>query len=272
MIKQFLKFGSVIALVLVLGACEKATIPTPQVDWHTYIRKWSNVNASASDISRIVITRRAIGRISLQVWGRCGSEVCEKALFSFTDAELKETTLPIQMPTDNGLLSLSLGTTDTRKLELKATDENSNFETKFFSWEPTASFFEQVTQTDARSLEMSDMPINAVPGDPDNLLVSGTILVFETSERHLGKIQVIGNSHYLSIRWQLWSDDGTLSPLVDYFPIYKTGYYDLDQGKEDDSPDHRYSDFYWSVEDQTLRWLEPVNAATFATYHLERVN
>ena len=101
--------------------------------------------------------------------------MCEKALFSFTDSELKETTLPIQMQTDNGLLSLSLGTTDTRKLELKAADENSNFEAKFFSWEPTASFFEQVTQPAARSLQMTDMPINAVPGDPDNLLVSGTI-------------------------------------------------------------------------------------------------
>lgn len=272
MIKQILKFGFLIALVLILGSCEKATIPSPQVDWHTYIGKWGNVNASANDISRIVITRRDIGRISLQVWGSCGTEVCEKGLFSFTDLELKESTLLIQVPIDNDLVSLSLSTTESRKLELKAVDDNTGFETQFFAWEPTASFFEQVTQTDARSLQMTDMPINAVPGGPDNLLVSGTILVFQTSERRLGKIQVIGNSHYLSIRWQLWSDDGTLSPLVDYFPVYKTGYYDLDQGKEDESSDHLYSDFYWSMEDQTLRWLEPVNAATFATYHLERVD
>ena len=272
MIKQYWKFAFMVSLVLALGSCEKADNLRPRIDWHTYTGKWKNVNASANDISRIILTRREIGRITMQVWGRCGTEVCQTGLFSFTEAELKEQTLPIQLQIDGEPVSLSLGATESRKLELKAIDENSGFDTQFFSWEPTASFFEQVTATDVRSLEMTDTPINAGPDHPDNLLVSGTIMVFQTSDRKLGKIQVISNSHYLSIRWQTFAADGTPSPLVDYFPLYKTGYYDLDEGKEDESTDHLYSDFYWSLEDRTIRWLQPVNASTFAAYHLERRN
>ena len=78
-----------------------------------------------------------------------------------------------------------------------------------------------------------------------------------------------GNDFFLSIRWQTWSPDGTIYQFSDYFPIYKIGYYDLDYGKMDNSSNHLYSDFYWSIEAQTIRWLEPLNGAAFAIYHLE---
>ena len=272
MIKQCWEFGFVIALVIVLGSCEKAIIPTPQINWHNYTGKWENINAVAYNIDQIIITRREIGRISVQLWDNCGMEICERDLFSYSESDLNEPTLPINILWNNQELPLRLGITASGKLELKAMEDNSGFETQYFSWMQTASFYEQVTQTDARSVQMANARINGDPGDPDNVLISGSIIVFQTNKRRLGKIQVIGNDFYLSLRWQIWSPDGTTYQLIDYFPVYKTGYYDLDLGKEDDSSDHRYSDFYWSLEDQTMRWLEPLNAATFALYHMDKRN
>jgi len=270
MIKQFLEIGFVIALVIILGSCEKAIIPGPQINWHAYTGNWENINAFAYNIDRIIITRREIGRISVQLWGSCGMEVCERALFSYSESDLNEPALPMHILWNNQELPFRLGITASGKLELKAMEVNSGaFETQYFSWVQTASFYQQVTQADAGSVNLADTRINGSPRGLGNQLTSGSILVFQTNERRLGKIQVHGNDLFLSLRWQTWSPDGTIYRLSDYLPVYKSGYYDLDVGKVDDSPDHRYSDFYWSLEDQTIRWLEPLNGAAFALYHLK---
>lgn len=267
MIKQFLAFGFVIALVITLGSCEKAIIPPPQINWQAYIGNWENINASAYDIDRIIITRKEISRISVQLWGSCGTKACRRGLFSYSGSDLNESTLPMHILWNNQELPLSLGITASGKLELKAMEDHSAaFETQYFSWEPTASFYRQLTQADARSVNLAATRINGAPWDTDNQLTSGSILIFQTNEGRLGKIQVHGNDLFLSLRWQIWSSDGTIYRSSNYFPVYKSGYFDLDDGKLDDSSDHRYSDFYWSHEDRTL---EPLNGAAFALYHLE---
>lgn len=267
---QLLNFTLVIVLGLTVGACEKAIIPPPQIDWQDFIGNWENVNGFANSIDRITITSRVKGRISVQLWGKCDREVCELALFSYGESELTAPSLPMKVLWNDRELSLRLEMTASGKMELKAMDADSGiFETQFYSWMQTSSFFGQVEQVDARSLDLANDRINGSPRDPDNLLTSGNILVFQTNEGRLGKIQVRGNDFYLSIRWTLWSSDGTIFQSIDYFPVYKIGYYDLDHGKLDDSPDHRYSDFYWSIDDQVIRWLEPLNGAGFALYHQE---
>lgn len=268
--KRFLKFGGVIALAISLGACEKAVIPIPQVNWYDYTGHWENINASPADLDRISITRRAIGQISVQLWGTCGTEVCERALFTYSESELKEASLPLHIHWNKQELPARLGITASGKMELKAIADTPNtFDTQYFFWMQTASFYQQVTQTDARSLYLADTRINGAPRHPDNQLTAESILIFQTNEGRLGKIQVHSNDLYLSLRWQIWSPDGTVHRVKDYFPVYKSGYYDLDDGKVDDTPDHRYSDFYWSLENQAARWLEPLNGAAFAVYHLQ---
>lgn len=259
-----------IALVIILGSCEKAIIPTPQINWHAYTGKWENVNALANNIDRIIITRKEIGQISVQIWGSCGTEVCELGLFSYSESDFDEPTLPMRILWNNQEVPLHLGVTVSGKLELKAVENHSDaFDPQYFSWVQTASFYQQVTQADARSVPLAATRINGSPRDPDNQLTPGSILVFQTSEGRLGKIQVHGNDFFLSLRWQTWSPDGTIYQSGNYLPIYKIGYYDLDRGKMDDSSDHRYSEFYWSIEAPTIRRLEPLNGAAFAVYHLE---
>lgn len=270
MIKQFLEFGFVIALVIILGSCEKAIIPPPQTNWGSYIGNWENVNAFAGNINRITISIRERGQFSVQVWGSCGVEECEWGLFSYSESDINEPTLPMNIIWNKQEFSLRLGITASGKMELKAMEGSSNaLETQYFSWVQTGSFFQQIEQADARSLLLANTRINGSPGDPDNQLTSGNILIFQTNEGRLGKIQVRGNDHYLSLRWQIWAPDGTIHRSFDYYPFHRIGYYDLDQGKLDDSSDHRYSEFYWSLESQTIRWLEPLNGAGFALYHLE---
>lgn len=270
MLKQLLKFGWVIALLITLVSCEKTMIPPPQINWYDYIGKWENINAFSDNIDQIIITRRKPGQLSVQLWGSCGTEVCERGLFSYSESDLDETTLPMPLTWNKQELPLSLSITTDGKLELKALEDHSgDFETQYFSWVQAASFYEQVTQVDARSLLLTAIQINGSPGDPDNRLISKNILIFQTNEGRLGKIQVHGNDFFLSLRWQTWSPDGTIYYSTDYFPVYKSGYYDLDHGEIDETSDYRYSDFYWSLENQTIRWLEPVNGAGFALYHLE---
>jgi hypothetical protein len=266
---QLLKFGLVIALGMIWGSCNKADIPTPQISWHAYTGNWENINAFAANISRITITNRERGQISVQLWGSCGQEICEWALLSYSEPDLNEAFLPIHFLRDGREWSLRLSITASGKLELAPLQGNPGpFDTQYFSWMQTASFYQQVGQVDARSLDLAAKRINGSPRDPDNLLYSGTILVFQTNEGRLGKIQVHSNDSFLSLRWQIWSADGTIHQSIDYYPLYKIGYYDLDHGKMDDSPDHLYSDFFWSLEGQTIRWLEPLNGAAFAVYHL----
>ena len=268
--KQFLEFGFVITLVIILGSCEKAIIQPPQINWQAYTGNWENINAYDYNIDRIIITRKKIGRLSVELWGSCGLEVCKRGLFSYSLSELNEPTLPMQVLWNDQELPLRLGRTASGKLELKAMEDNSGaFETQYFSWMRTTSFYQQVTQADARNVHLAGTRIKGGPGDPENQLTSGSILIFQTNEGRLGKIQIHGNDVILSLRWQTWSPDGTIYRSSDYFPVYKSGYFDLDDGKVDDSSDHQYSDFYWSHENQMIRWLEPLNGAAFALYHLE---
>lgn len=268
--KNILAFGLLITLGIFWGSCKKAITPTPQISWQTYIGNWENINAFGATIDRITITNRKKGQITVQLWGRCGEEVCEWGLFSYNGPDLRASTLPMDILWNDEELSLQLSVTESGKLELKAMEDNSGiFEPQYFSWLQTASFYQQVVQADAASLLLANTRINGSPRDPDNQLTSGSILVFQTNEGRLGKIQVHGNDFFLSVRWQIWSPDGAIHHLIDYFPVYKIGYYDLDQGKMDDSSDHLYSDFYWSLEGGTIRWLEPLNGAAFAMYHLE---
>lgn len=270
MIKQFLKLGFVLALAVTLGSCEKEIVQPPQINWNTYTGNWENVNAFGSNIDRIIITRREVGKITVQLWGSCGMEACERGLFSYSESDLNEPTLPMNIIWNNQELPLRLSITASGKMELKTTEDNSGlFDTQYYSWAETASFYQQVTQEDAGSVHLVSTPINGSPQDPDNRLTSGSILVFQTNEGRLGKIQIHGNDHFLSIRWQTWSPDGTVYQFSDYLPLHKIGYYDLEYGQLDESSNHKYSDFYWSIENHIIRWLEPANGAAFAIYHLE---
>lgn len=270
MIKHLPKFGFLFALIMIWGSCEKESPPRPQVSWGDYIGKWENINAFTADLHRIIITQKERGQLSVQLLGSCGMELCEQGLFSYRQSELKESNLSMQILWKEQELQLRLSLTTSGKLELAAMgDLSDTFETQYFSWVQTASFYQQITQEDVRPVYLAGTPINGGPWDPDNQLTPGSILIFQTNERRLGKIQVRGNGSYLSIQWQTWDADGTIYQSSNYFPLHKIGYYDLDNGQLDDTPDHRYSDFYWSLEGQRIRWLEPLNGAAFALYHLE---
>jgi hypothetical protein len=270
MIKKLLEVGMLIALIMMTGSCKKELMPAPQINWANYTGNWENVNAFGDKLNRITISRRAKGQLSVQLWGSCGMEECERGLFTYDGSDLNQASLPMRVFWNRQDVAINLTTTASGKLELKAMDNNTgSFEAQYFSWMQTASFYQQVTQTDAGSLLLTSKPINGSPRDPDNQLTSGSILVFQTSEGRLGKMQVHGNDFFLSVRWVTWSPDGAIHHFIDYYPVYRSGYYDLDDGKWDDSADHRYSEFYWSLEDQTIRWLEPLNGAAFALYHLK---
>lgn len=259
-----------ILLLIALGSCEKASIPPPRISWETYLGKWENINAFASSIDRIIITRKEAGRLSVQLLGSCGAEECEWGLFSYDRTELHDPVLLLPVFRDQQESLLQLRETESGKLELAALEGNPTaFETQYFTSAQSASFYQQLTFADARSVQLADTRINGGPEHPDNQLTSGSILIFQTNESRLGKIQVRGNDFYLSLRWQSWSADGEVDRSFDYYPFYKSGYYDLDDGKLDETPDHRYSEFYWSLESKVIRWLEPVNGTTFALYHLE---
>ncbi|PHN08146.1 hypothetical protein CRP01_02155 [Flavilitoribacter nigricans DSM 23189 = NBRC 102662] len=260
-----------ITLLIILSSCKKEISPPAQTNWYGYIGNWENVNAFAGSIDRITITQRAIDQLSVQLWSSCGTEACETGLFSYSQSDLREAVLPMKVLVDNQELSVGLRVSASGKLELKAIEDKAGaFEPQFFSWAQTASFYQQVGPADARSMLLTTNRINGSPRDPDNLLTSGSILIFQTNQGRLGKIQVHGNDFYLSLRWQIWAEDGTIYRSFDRFPFYKIGYYDLDEGQLDESADHLYSDFFWSLDNnQSIRWLEPLNGAAFAVYHLK---
>ena len=102
-----------------------------------------------------------------------------------------------------------------------------------------------------------------------NELTPGTILVFQTNEGRWGKMQVRANSEIFTFRWKTWNTDGSLHAQSDYLKARHGRFYDLNLGRELETPGHCDGDFMWMQLSLNERNIAPNCKAAFGLYHLE---
>ncbi len=258
--------------LFVLGSllsCEKSSLSTNNsTSLETFAGRWENTIAQTTGLTRLTITQKIPGQISVQLWRSCGPDNCNLGNYSSSINDLADGIISLPLTWNDIPIDVELSLSESGKLEAKtASNTAANFETQFFTRTEASSFFQQIDIADARSVNLSPLRINGSNSEL-NFLRPGTIIVYQTNEGRYGKIQIRGNDDILTMRWNTWDTDGTTYQENDYLPLKNNTYYDIDIGKEDLGEAKFLSDFLWINKGKSERWLEPVNEATMAIYHL----
>lgn len=258
--------------LLVLGsllACEKSSLSTNNsTSLETFAGRWENTAAQANGLTRLTITQKIPGQISVQLWRSCGPDNCNLGNYSSSINDLEDGILLLPLTWNDIPIEVELSLTESGRLEAKTTSSTAaNFQTQRFTRTETNSFFQQIDIADARSVNLSPLRINGSNSEL-NFLRPGTIIVYQSNEGRYGKIQIRGNDDILTMRWNTWDTDGVTYQGDDFLSLKGNTYYDIDLGKEDLGEAKSLSDFLWIDKGKSERWLEPVNEAKMAVYHL----
>lgn len=258
-------------LFLIVGslACEKNKLsPNHTTTLETFAGRWENISAAPTGLTRLTITQKIPGQISVQLWRSCGPDNCNLGNYSSSINDLQDGTLSLPLTWNDIAIDIELSLSESGNLEAEsASDSAAGFERQVFTRTASSSFFQQIDIADARSVNLSRLRINGSNSEL-NFLRPGTILVYQTNQGRYGKIQIRANDDILSMRWNTWDTDGATYQAEDYFPLKGNTYYDIDLGKEDLGEAKSLSDFLWLDKGKSERWLTPVNEAAMAVYHL----
>jgi uncharacterized protein (TIGR02145 family) len=96
----------------------------------------------------------------------------------------------------------------------------------------------------------------------NNELLPGTIILYKTKEERYGKFMVVSHGDDLTIKWITYDYSGNEHSFGDNLTIHSSWHADLDAGIET----IEISDFHWSNQDGTIRYLMPQNNALFGIY------
>lgn len=259
-----------LALTLCLSACVEGDLsPGNGISVESFAGRWENINAQTNSLYRITITQKVPGQVSVQLWRACGQNQCNLGNYSSTINDLQDGKISISLNWNDQTLALGLSLYEGGQLLISAEDEADRniFEDQFFSRPTASTFFEQINVEDARSVSLARLRINGSNNEL-NFLRPGTILIYQTNEGRYGKIQIRANDDILTMRWTTWDLMGDIYQESDYLPLKGNTYYDMDLGQEDTGVTKSLSDFLWIDKGKAQRWLEPMNTALIAVYHL----
>jgi len=93
-------------------------------------------------------------------------------------------------------------------------------------------------------------------------LAPGTVLLYITSARYLGKIEILESGYDFVVRFVTYGAGGSVRASSERLVIPGTHLADLDTGTISSSG----ADFQWSQPSETARSLEPTNGALFALW------
>lgn len=263
--------GLFIFLFVLVGllACEKNKLsPNQTTTLEPFAGRWENINTQTTGLTRLTITQKIPGQISVQLWRSCGQDHCNLGNYSSSINDLQDGTLSLPLTWNDIAIQVVLSLSESGQLEATTPSHSAaGFGTQVFTRTASSSFFQQIDIADARSVNLSRLRINGSNSEL-NFLRPGTILVYQTNQGRYGKIQIRANDDILSMRWNTWDTDGATYQAEDYFPLKGNTYYDIDLGKEDLGEAKSLSDFLWIDKGKSERWLTPVNEAAMAVYHL----
>jgi hypothetical protein len=235
-------------------SCNKENLaPSPSDPVANFIGLWNG--SSASDIARVVITKKREQLLSIQLWQWCDASFCIKETFSRKTNDAEDGIVQI------GDQELSI--TEFGKLKIHSPVAEDQFFTKLKS----ESFFQQVRLEDALAASFTHSKVNGALTDVSQLR-PGAVLLYKTNAGRYGKLQVRGNSVKLTVRWATWNLDGSIFDESDYMSLYNNKSYDLNIGKELFMPMDCESDVVWNQHSSTERWLAPQCKAVVAIFHL----
>lgn len=260
----------ILAMTLCLSSCIEGDLsPGNGIAVESFAGKWDNINAQTNSLSRVTITQKIPGQVSVQLWRACGQDHCNLGNYTSTINDLQDGKISLSLNWNDQPLALGLSLYEGGKLLLSAEEEEGQqiFEDQFFSRPASSSFFQQINVNDARSVSLAKLRINGSNNEL-NFLRPGTILIYQTNEGRYGKIQIRGNDDILSLRWTTWEITGEIYQESDYLSFKGNAYYDMDVGQEDTGESKSLSDFLWIDKGKPQRWLEPINTALIAVYHL----
>ncbi|MDZ7334113.1 MAG: hypothetical protein ONB32_03045 [candidate division KSB1 bacterium] len=125
--------------------------------------------------------------------------------------------------------------------------------------------YNQITLADIQKASLSSGKING-SNNSQNQLLTGTILVYQTSEGRYGKMQINQYGYDLYFKWLTYNANGTTYSSGNNLKIPGTRTCDLDLGRETESS----SDFWWQQVNAVERYLVPERGARFAVFQARR--
>lgn len=260
----------ILAMTFCLTACVEGDLsPGNSISVETFAGRWENINAQTNSLYKITITQKVPGQVSVQLWRACGQGQCNLGNYTSTINDLQDGKISLSLNWNDQPIGLALSLYEGGKLLVSGQEEADRkvFEDQFFSRPISSSFFQQIDIDDARSVSLARLRISGSNNEL-NFLRPGTILIFQTNEGRYGKIQIRGNDDILTMRWRTWDLLGEVYEENDYLPLKGNAYYDMDLGQEDTGEAKSLSDFLWIDKGRSQRWLEPINTALIAVYHL----
>lgn len=255
-------------------SCQKTEILQPDPDQlMQFVGHWDHINENTDRIVRAVITKKDINQLSIQLWSFCPPEYCQWEARVTTLDDIRDGALIFTWEEGGISRTQEFSLTSSGKLQLRyrkvqAAPPADLEETIYFSKVKSTTLYEQIERKDALKASLSKAQINGSENEL-NQLTAGTIVLYQTSEGRLGKMQVRANWQLLTVRWQTWNDDGSVYAGSDYLAIRNHRYYELNRGAETEPDATCQSDLHWNSSGALVRWLVPQCRAKFTVYHLE---
>ncbi|MHC1775527.1 MAG: beta strand repeat-containing protein [Lentimicrobium sp.] len=136
---------------------------------------------------------------------------------------------------------------------------------KGIAWCSASSIFSGISPEFISACPLSSEAING-SNNNDNQLTPGNIVLYKTNGNRFGKFIITSYGINLELAWITYNSDGSVYSSGEDLVIHASYLADLDIGQE--TSDYSLADFWWSLQDETIRFLYPENGALFGVYHL----
>jgi hypothetical protein len=136
---------------------------------------------------------------------------------------------------------------------------------KGIAWCSASSIFSGISPEFISAYPLSPEAING-SNNENNQLTPGTIVLYKTNGNRFGKFIITSYGINLELAWVTYNSDGSVYSSGEDLVIHASYLADLDIGQE--TSDYSLADFWWSLQNETIRFLYPENGALFGVYHL----
>jgi len=136
---------------------------------------------------------------------------------------------------------------------------------KGIAWCSASSIFSGISPEFISAYPLSSEAING-SNNNDNQLTPGTIVLYKTNGNRFGKFIITSYGINLELAWITYNSDGSVYSSGEDLVIHASYWADLDIGQE--TSDYSLADFWWSLQNETIRFLYPENGALFGVYLL----